>query len=115
MPSLFRSSTSYPNQVSFSFLAWMVIFAVIASAGGVTYAVLKSKQVEVKTEIKRLSIATNASKLSADQYRAMTNDQTNRWVMLARLRDDHSTLRTIRPGQVEIARSQETLIATTAR
>ena len=36
------ASTRYADQVSFSFLIWMVLFAILVSAGGVTYALLKS-------------------------------------------------------------------------
>lgn len=98
------SFSRYSNRVSFAVLVWMVIFAVITSAGGVTYTVLKNKQVAVRTDINKLHRETAVCLMNASQYRAKTNDQMNRWTMRSRLQNDHSELRSIEPGQIEIAR-----------
>ncbi len=105
MTSQPRLASRYANQVSFSFLVWMVLFAVILASGGVTYSVLKNKQVAVRTEIKKLRGEVAIHTLSANQYRALANAQTDRLKMCKRLDEDHSQLRDIERSQIETARS----------
>lgn len=96
----------------------MVVFAVLACAGGVTYAVLKNEQVAVRTEISKLQREIAVSRMNANQYRAKTHALTNRWAMRDRLSQDGSTLRDIERSQIEIARSRhdrDRLSATAAR
>ena len=100
-------SSRYDSRVSFGFLAWMVVFAVLAAASGVTYAVLKYNQVAVRTEINKLNREIAVCRMNASQYRAKTDALTNRWAMLDRLSQDGSTLRDIRHSQIEIARSTQ--------
>ena len=50
------STSRYSDQISFSFLVWMVFFAILVSAGGITYALLKNEQVAVRTEINSPSL-----------------------------------------------------------
>lgn len=106
---LFTSSSSaasrFSGRISFGFLAWMVAFAVLAAASGVTYAVLKNSQVAVRTEISKLNREITVCRMNANQYRAKTNALTNRWAMRDRLSQDGSTLHDIRHNQIEIARS----------
>ena len=47
-------SSRFADQVSFGFLLWMVLFAILVSTGGITYALLKNSQVAVRTEINNL-------------------------------------------------------------
>ncbi len=94
----------YANQVSFSFLVWMVLFAVLLASGGVTYSVLKNNQVAVRTEIKKLRRAVAVHNMNANQYRAQANALTNRWAMRDRLTQDGSALRDIERSQIEEAR-----------
>lgn len=109
------SSSRYSSRVSFGFLVWMVLFAIITSAGGVTYAVLKNMQVAVRTDINKLHRETAVCQMNANQYRARTNDQMNRWTMRSRLQNDHSALREIEPGQIEMARSARRMAAAYTR
>lgn len=106
---LFSSSTPsasrFSGRISFGFLAWMVAFAMLATAGGVTYAVLKNSQVAVRTEINKLNREIAVCRMNANQYRAKTDALTNRWAMRDRLSQDGSTLHDIRHSQIEIARS----------
>ncbi len=96
-----HTAPRYANQVSFSFLLWMVLFAVLFATGGVTYSVLKNNQVAVRTEIKKLRRAVAVHNMNANQYRAQANALTNRWAMRDRLTQDCSTLRDIERSQIE--------------
>ena len=98
-------SSRYDNRVSFGFLVWMVVLAVLAAASGVTYAVLKYNQVAVRTEINKLNREIAVCRMNANQYRAKTDALTNRWAMRDRLSQDGSELRDILHSQIEIARS----------
>ncbi len=100
-----RSTSRYANQVSFTFLVWMVVFAVLLATGGVTYSVLKNSQVSVRTEINKIHRAIAVHNMNSNQYRAKANAQTNRWVMRARLNQDGSQLQDIDRSQIETARS----------
>lgn len=97
-------SPRYADQVSFSFLVWMVLLAVLVCSGGITYACLKSSQVVVRTEIRKLHRDIATCTMNTNQHRAKTNALTNRWAMRDRLSQDHSTLRDIDRSQIEIAR-----------
>ena len=99
------TSSRYSDRVSFAFLVWMVTFAVLASAGGVTYSVLKNCQVAERTEINKLHREIAVCKMNANQHRARTNALTNRWAMRDRLSQDGSALRDIERSQIEMARS----------
>ena len=94
----------YANPVSFVFLVWMVLFAVLLATGGVTYSVIKNNQVAVRTEIKKLRRAVAVHHMNANQYRAQANALTNRWALRDRLAQDGSLLRDIERSQIEDAR-----------
>ncbi|MCQ2372376.1 MAG: hypothetical protein MJ058_10065 [Akkermansia sp.] len=96
------------SQVSFAFLVWMVVFAVLAASGGVTYSVLKNRQVAVRTETEKLRRDTALCKLNASQYHAKANALSNRWEIRDRLAQEHSQLRDIDRRQIEIARALHT-------
>ncbi len=104
MPAL-ASTSRYAHQVSFSFLAWMVTFAVLIAAGGVTFAALKHNQVSVRTEISKVQRLIAVHTMNTNQYRAKSNALTNRWAMRDRLKQDHSLLQDIDRSQIETARS----------
>lgn len=97
-------SSRYADQVSFGFLVWMVLFAILVSAGGITYALLKNDQVAVRTKINNLQREIAVCNLNTNQHRAKTNALTNRWAMRDRLSQDRSQLRDIDRSQIEIAR-----------
>ena len=97
-------TSRYTNRVSFSFLVWMVVFAILVSAGGVTYALFKNDQVAVRTEINNLNREIAVSNMNTNQHRAKANALTNRWAMRDRLSQDRSTLRDIDRSQIELAR-----------
>ena len=105
--SLSSTALRFSGRISFGFLAWMVAFAVLAAASGVTYAVLKYNQVAVRTEIDKLNREIAICRINANQYRAKTNALTNRWAMRDRLSQDGSTLQDIEPGQIENARTTQ--------
>ena len=107
MLSAFSRSSRFSGRVSFGLLAWMVALAVLAAAGGVSYAVLKYNQVAVRTDIEKCNRETAVCRMNANQYRAKTDALTNRWAMRDRLSQDGSTLRDIRHNQIEIARSTQ--------
>ena len=94
----------YADRISFGFLVWMIVFAVLVSAGGVTYALFKNEQVAVRTEINKLNREITVCNLNTNQHRAKTNAMTNRWAMRDRLSQDRSTLRDIDRSQIELAR-----------
>lgn len=98
------NSTRYADQVSFSFLVWMVLFAVLVSAGGISYSLLKNDQVAVRTEINNINREIVVSNLNTNQYQAKSNALTNRWAMRDRLSQDRSALRDIDRNQIELAR-----------
>ncbi len=100
-----RSTSRYANQVSFSFLVWMVVFAILLATGGVTFSVLKNSQVAVRTEISKIHRAIAIHNMNTNQYRAKANEQTNRWAMRDRLSQDGSLLQDIERSQIEMARS----------
>ena len=99
-----NTSPRYADQVSLHFLVWMVVFAIMVSAGGITYALFKNDQVAVRTEISKLNREITVCNLNANQHRAKTNALTNRWAMRDRLSQDRSTLRDIDRNQIELAR-----------
>ena len=101
------AAARFSGRISFGFLAWMVAFAMLAAASGVTYAVLKNNQVAVRTEINKLNREIAVCRMNANQYRAKTNALTNRWAMRDRLSQDGSTLQDIRHSQIEIARTTQ--------
>lgn len=96
--------SSYTNRVSLSFLVGMVIFAIITSSGGITYALFTNQQVLVRTDISQIKSQVSACTLNTSQLQAKTDSMTNRWVMRDRLIADHSTLRNIDRSQIELAR-----------
>ncbi|MEE1266918.1 MAG: hypothetical protein UHH87_11580 [Akkermansia sp.] len=98
------TSSRYADQVSFSFLVWMVVFAILVSAGGITYSLLKNDQVTVRTEINNINREIAVCNMNTNQHRAKTNALTNRWAMRDRLSQDRSTLRDIDRSQIELAR-----------
>jgi hypothetical protein len=102
-------SSRYAGRIGLSFLLWMIAFAVTTSAFGVTYATLKNRQVAVKTEINKLEREIAICRMSANQYRAKINAQTNRWAMRSRLTNNNSALRPITRSQLEFARSEQEL------
>lgn len=102
-----KKSTRFSGRVSFGLLAWMVMLAILAAAGGVSYAVLKYNQVAVRTEIEKLNREIAVCRMNANQYRAKTDALTNRWAMRDRLSQDASELRDIRHNQIEIARNMQ--------
>ena len=99
-----NTSSRYADQVSFSFLVWMVVFAILVSAGGITYSLLKNDQVTVRTEINNINREIAVCNMNTNQHRAKTNALTNRWAMRDRLSQDRSTLRDIDRSQIELAR-----------
>ena len=103
MPPSFNT-TRYADQVSFSFLFWIVAFAFLVSAGGISYALLKNDQVAVRTEINNLHRMIAVSNMNTNQHNAKTNDLTNRWALRDRLEQNRSTLRDINRNQIELAR-----------
>ncbi|MBR2125915.1 MAG: hypothetical protein IJ943_04195 [Akkermansia sp.] len=107
-------SSRYAGRIGLSFLMWMIAFAVITSAFGVTYASLKNRQVAVKTEIDKLDREIAICRMSANQYRAKINAQSNRWAMRSRLVSNNSALRPITRSQLEFARSEQELAHITA-
>ena len=98
------TSSRYADQVSFCFLVWLVVFAILVSAGGITYSLLKNDQVTVRTEINNINREIAVCNMNTNQHRAKTNALTNRWAMRARLSQDRSTLRDIDRSQIELAR-----------
>ncbi|MBR5889617.1 MAG: hypothetical protein IKY92_06210 [Akkermansia sp.] len=99
-----NTSSRYADQVSFSFLVWMVVFAILVSAGGISYSLLKNDQVAVRTEINNINREIAVCNMNTNQHRAKTNALTNRWAMRDRLSQDRSTLRDIERSQIELAR-----------
>lgn len=97
-------TSRYADRISFSFLVWMVVFAIMVSAGGITFALFKNDQVAVRTEISKLNREITVCNLNANQHRAKTNAMTNRWAMRDRLSQDRSMLRDIDRNQIELAR-----------
>lgn len=112
-----QSKTSrYADRISFSFLVWMVIFAILVSAGGVTYALFKNEQVAVRTEINKINRQIAVCNMNTNQHHAKATALTNRWSMRDRLSRDHSTLRDIDRNQIELARRlQDSGLATIYR
>lgn len=101
------SSPRYSGQISFGFLVFMVALAVLVSACGITYAVFKHQQVGLNTEISNLRREIAIADMNANQYRAKTNALTNRWQMLARLKQDGSELHSIERNQIEMAKRND--------
>jgi hypothetical protein len=98
------NNSRFADQISLSFLVWMVLFAILVSAGGITYALLKNDQVAVRTEINNLHREIAVCNMNTNQHRAKTNALTNRWAMRDRLSQDRSMLRDIDRSQIELAR-----------
>ena len=98
------NTNRYANQVSMSLLIWMVVFAIMVAAGGITYAIYKNAQVAVRTDINNLNCEIANCTMNTNQHRAKTNALTNRWAMRDRLSQDRSTLRDINRSQIELAR-----------
>lgn len=103
-PSKASIASRYPDRISFGFLIWMVVCALVVSAGGITYAMLKHDKVAISTEIDKLHREIAVCNLNANQYRANANDRTRRLPMRDRLTQDGSSLRDIDRSQIEIAR-----------
>lgn len=109
------SSSRYAGQISFGFLIFMVVLAVLVSTGGITYAVFKSRQVAINTDINNLHREIAVCNMNANQYRAKTNALMNRWAMRDRLSQDGSELHDIERGQLEMARRDDGSRVTLAR
>ena len=110
------NTSRYADRISHSFLLWMVAFAIIVSAGGITYALFKNDQVAVRTEINNLNREIAVSNMNTNQHRAKANALTNRWAMRDRLSQDRSTLRDIDRSQIQLARRlQDSGLATIHR
>lgn len=112
-----RPSTRYADQVSFRFLFWMVAVALLVSAGGITYATLKSLQVVERTAINNLEREIAECNMNINQYSAKTNEMASRWAIRDRLDQTHSRLREISLSQIEVAEkmvdnSRVTLVTT---
>ena len=99
-----RPSTRYAGQISFRFLFWMIAVALLVSAGGVTYATLKSLQVVEFTAINNLQREIAECNMNINQYRAKTNEMASRWAIRDRLDQTRSRLQEISLHQIEIAR-----------
>lgn len=99
-----RPSTRYAGQISFRFLFWMIAVALLVSAGGVTYATLKSLQVVERTAINNLQREIAECNMNINQYRAKTNEMASRWAIRDRLDQTHSRLQEISLHQIEVAR-----------
>lgn len=104
MSSYTPVSSRYPERISFTFLIWMVVCALVVSSGGITYAVLKREQVSLTTEISNLHREIAVCNMNASQHRAAANDLARRLAMRDRLTQDGSTLRDIDRSQIEVAR-----------
>ncbi len=117
MASSSHPAPRYADRLSFGFLVFMVVLAVLVSSCGITYAVFKNRQVAINTDINNLHREIAVCNMNANQYRAKTNALMNRWAMLARLGQDGSELHDIDRNQLEMAkRDSGTLTAnTTAR
>lgn len=102
-----RPSTRYAGQVSFRFLFWMVAVALLVSAGGITYATLKSLQVVERTAINNLEREIAECNMNINQYRAKTNEMASRWAIRDRLDQTHSRLQDITLGQIEVAQKMD--------
>lgn len=99
-----RPSPRYAGQISFRFLFWMIAVALLVSAGGVTYATLKSLQVVELTAINNLQREIAECNMNINQYRAKTNEMASRWAIRDRLDQTRSRLREISLHQIEVAR-----------
>ena len=99
------SRSQNASRISFSFLVWMVVFAILSAGSGVTYSVLKNRQVAVRTETEKLHRDIALCKLNTNQYHAKTHALSNRWDMRERLMRDNSLLRDIDRSQIETAGS----------
>ena len=99
------SRSQNASRISFAFLVWMVVFAILSASGGVTYSVLKNRQVAVRTETDKLRRDAGLCRLNANQYRDRANSLSNNWEILDRLAQEHSELRDIDRRQIEIARA----------
>lgn len=104
MPPKASIASRYPDRIGFGFLIWMVICALVVSAGGITYAALKNEQVAISTDINKLHREIAVCNMNANQYRAAANDQTRLLPMRDRLAQDGSSLRDIERSQIEVAR-----------
>lgn len=98
-----RLSTRYAGQISFRFLFWMIAVALLVSAGGITYASLKSLQVVERTAINNLQREIAECNMNINQYKAKTNEMASRWAIRDRLNQTHSRLEEISHNQIEIA------------
>ena len=115
MSSYTPVSNRYPERISYTFLIWMVVCALVVSSGGITYAVLKNEQVAISTDINKLHREIAVCNMNANQYRAAANDMSNRIPLRERLAHDGSTLRDIDRSQIEIARRDNAAHITLAR
>lgn len=115
MPPKASVSSRYPDRIGFGFLIWMVVCALVVSAGGITYAVLKNEQVAISTDINKLHREIAVCNMNANQYRAAANDQTRLLPMRDKLSQIGSELRDIDRAQIEIARRADATRMTSVR
>lgn len=109
-----NSTSRYANRLSLSFIFWLIFCATLLTAGGVTVAVFKSQQVAERTEIEQIRKEIAVCRMNASQYRSKINAETNRWVMLSRIKREHSDLREVQRDQIETMRLHSGNVASTS-
>ena len=96
-----KTSTCFANRVTLPVLVWLVIFAIITAAGGVSYTIFKNDRTTVQSEIRRVNSAIAENNMRINEYRTKISTLTNRWNMLGRLDTIGSDLRDIAPEQIQ--------------
>ena len=95
------------QEISLSFLCWMVVFAIVMAGCGVCFATLKNKHVVVRTEINKIEREIAERRMNTKQYQAKATSLCNRWAMRDRLVQMGSGLQDIDRNQIEVARSAD--------
>lgn len=106
-----KTSTCFANRISFPVLIWLVIVALITTAGGVSYTIFKNDRTTVQNEIRRVNSAIAENNMRINEYRTKISTLTNRWNMLGRLDTIGSDLRDIAPEQIQQLRLTQGLEA----
>ncbi|MBE6419539.1 MAG: hypothetical protein E7031_05345 [Akkermansiaceae bacterium] len=118
MSSETETSYRFANRISIRILFWMIGFALVATTGGVTYAMLKIEEHAVRQEIEKVNREIAACNMRINQHRAKINTMTGRWNMLTRLESIGSDMRPIESSQLQELRTMrhsETGTATASR
>lgn len=104
MSAIHAKSSRYANRISAPLLVWMICFAILTAAGGITYAGFKNKQQAIRNEISLVERSIAKTELNINEHKAKINTLTGRWNLISRLDSLGSDICDISPENIDRVR-----------